>query len=356
MRWCLVICAACWFLTGLTVAQEANVNERKLLIGTRHVPPFAIKRQDGSWGGLSIELWREIAAENGWDYEFREMELKSLLQGVQNGELDAVVAAVTVTHQREKVLDFTHPFHSSGLGIAVRKTQRQNWLAGLFELLAWEFVALLACLALMTVALGVAIWFIERRHNTEQFSGTLSGVGHGIWWAVVTMTTVGYGDKAPKTVTGRVIAVLWMLVGVVILAVITGTVASKLTVMQLSTLVRGPRDLASVRTATVSGTTSENYLRDHGISFRGHQNEKEALSALAKSETDAVVFDAPSLRYLAHRESDGTVTVLPVRFQRQDYAIALPQGSPLREPINQSLTHLVLQSDWEDAVRRYLGR
>jgi len=120
--------------------------------------------------------------------------------------------------------------------------------------------------------------------------------------------------------------------------------------------VRDIHDLAHVRTSTVTGTTSVDYLKSQGISFRGYADERTALNALIKSQTDAVVFDAPTLRYLANDEFEGAVTVLPVRFDRQDYAIALPQGSPLREPINRSLTRLVLQDEWDDTVRRYLGR
>ncbi len=103
---------ACCIVTGVAAAQQttADTAARKLLIGTRNVPPFAFKLDDGSWSGISIELWREIAMENHWDYEFREMDLPQLLKATEKGEVDAAVAAVTLTHKREKVMDFSHPF------------------------------------------------------------------------------------------------------------------------------------------------------------------------------------------------------------------------------------------------------
>jgi voltage-gated potassium channel len=48
----------------------------------------------------------------------------------------------------------------------------------------------------------------------------------GIWWAVTTVTTVGYGDIYPKTVPGRIIGMIVMLVGIGFLSVLTATIAS----------------------------------------------------------------------------------------------------------------------------------
>ena len=57
------------------------------------------------------------------------------------------------------------------------------------------------------------------------------------------MTTVGYGDKAPITTAGRMIAVMWMFIGIVLLSGITATITTALTVHRLGTRIQGPEDL-----------------------------------------------------------------------------------------------------------------
>jgi voltage-gated potassium channel len=52
------------------------------------------------------------------------------------------------------------------------------------------------------------------------------GVGDGIWWAIVTASTVGYGDISPSTLMGRIIAVLLMLVGVGLMSTLAGSITS----------------------------------------------------------------------------------------------------------------------------------
>ena len=80
------------------------------LVGTKEAPPFAMKQPDGSWSGISIELWEKIAEQLGVSYEFREFDLKGLIGAVAAGEVSAGVAALTVTSEREQTFDFTHPF------------------------------------------------------------------------------------------------------------------------------------------------------------------------------------------------------------------------------------------------------
>ena len=111
-------------LTALALAspsvRTAGADAPKLIVGTKEAAPFAMRHSDPSWSGISIELWRRIAEDLGLAYELRAFDLVELLERLEDGSLDVVVAALTVTEQRETRIDFTHPYFSSGLGIAVR--------------------------------------------------------------------------------------------------------------------------------------------------------------------------------------------------------------------------------------------
>lgn len=63
-------------------------------------------------------------------------------------------------------------------------------------------------------------------YDAERGSGNIATFGDAIWWAFVTMTTVGYGDYYPVSSTGRLIAVGLMIGGITLIGVITATLAS----------------------------------------------------------------------------------------------------------------------------------
>ena len=248
------------------------------------------------------------------------------------------VAAITVTSEREATVDFSHPFHTTGLGIAVRREDSPLWFGVASTIVSGSLLQLVLLLAAMQLLAGVVVWLLERRVNTGQFGDRgARGLLAGFWWATVTMTTVGYGDKAPVTVPGRAVAMLWMLCSVVIVSTFTATIASHMTVARLGAEISGPADLARVRVVVVANTTSERYARAVGLDFRRVADLESALQAVADEDVDAVIHDAPLLEQLLRGGLGETIELLPPRFQRQDYAIALPEGSELREPINRLL-------------------
>ena len=71
---------------------------------------------------------------------------------------------------------------------------------------------------LLQVVLGYSIFVIESVRPDSQFQTVASGV----YWAIVTMTTVGYGDVVPQTELGRLLASVVMLLGFGIIAIPTG--------------------------------------------------------------------------------------------------------------------------------------
>jgi len=326
-------------------------------VGTKHAPPFAIKNDDGTWSGVSIDLWREVAAELDLKYELKEYDLVGLLNATKEGSIDVAVAALTVTAKREEGMDFTHPLHTTGLSIAVSANNQLGWFGLLQRFFSLNFLKAVMALALVLLGVGFLTWWFERKRNQSQFGGSaVHGIGSGFWWSAVTMTTVGYGDKAPVTLGGRLVAIVWMFAALILVAAFTGAIASALTVGQLEGAVSGPADLPRVRVGTVEGSTSEAYLSNRRITYRTSQTVMDGLQLLASGKIDAFVYDAPILRYLAKTEMHGAVEALPVKFERQDYAFALPTNSPLREPLNRAILMRIGQPQWQDTLYQYLGR
>lgn len=87
------------------------------------------------------------------------------------------------------------------------------------ELVLFGFLA-----SIMIYLAAVGIYFFENSAQPDQFSS----IFHSLWWAVVTLTTVGYGDMYPITVGGKIFTVIMLTVGLGIVAVPTGLVASAL--------------------------------------------------------------------------------------------------------------------------------
>lgn len=351
---CAIVSVA-FFLAFAERPQAAAQPARQLIVGTKVAPPFSIKNPDGSWSGISIELWQAIASDLGYSYEFHERDLRELIDQARDGKLDAAVAALTVTSEREKLVDFSHPFYTTGLAIAVSRRGQGSWANLIARMFSLEFLEAVAGLSLVLLALGVAIWLVERKRNPEQFGGKpASGIFSGFWWAAVTMTTVGYGDKAPVTLAGRLLAIIWMFAGIVLISVFIAAMSSALTVNQLESAIRGPEDLPRARTAAVATSTGEIYLRERRISYWAFETPIAGLEALIAGKIDAFVYDEPILRYLIKTELEGSAEVLPSTLERQDYAIALPQGSPLREPVNRILLEKISGRWWHELLAKYL--
>ncbi len=343
-------------LAGTVLGAPPEGGIRQLIIGTKEAPPFAMKNADGVWSGLSIDLWRQIATDLDLPYELQERDLAGLLAGLEDGSLDAAVAALTITSQREEQMDFTHPFHTSGLGIAVRADDTGGWFQALVRIFSPEFFKVVASLALVLLLFGFLVWFFERKKNPDQFGdGPLRGIGSGFWWSAVTMTTVGYGDKAPATLGGRLVGMVWMFGAIIIISSFTAAITSVLTLSGLESRISGPEDLAKVRVASVPSSTSAAYLEQARVHFSGYSSAMTAMSALSAGEVDAVVYDAPILRYLSGEVTEGVLRVLPGVFERQDYGIGLPAGSALREPVNRTLLEKIHSSWWNERLYRYLG-
>jgi ABC-type amino acid transport substrate-binding protein len=339
-------------------AVEPVDDQSTLIVGVIEVPPFAMKDGKGNWDGIAVRLWRHVASDLDLRYELREMSSPDLLAAIEEGKLAAVVIAV-VTAERERLVDFSHPYYSTGLGIAVRQAaSAPDWFVVIGNLVSWSFLKIIGLLVFVLMITGSLVWMLERRANPEHFSDRpFKGIADGLWWAAVTMTTVGYGDKAPRTRSGRIVGGIWMFTAVVLISVFTAHITSTLTVTGLAGRVRGPADLPHVRVGALRDSAAQAQLRAAlGIAAGGYESFGDGLEALARGEIDAFVAGEPVLRYEVANRFHGRLQVLGSSFMREDYAFALPLSSGLRKNINESLLAYIDMEEWPTMLREYLGQ
>ncbi len=101
-------------LPSLSFAQETI---KPIKIAVKEFPPFVFKELKG----FSIDMARHICTRNGLKPEFIYYDsVKDVLEAVQSGACDINFSGTTITAEREKYVDFSHPFFDSGLIVAVR--------------------------------------------------------------------------------------------------------------------------------------------------------------------------------------------------------------------------------------------
>lgn len=341
----------------LLAAGEQNLenNQEELTIGTRVVPPFVIDEGNGEYSGISIYLWEHIGNELGLKFSYKEDDIQGMLEGVSNGSYFAAVSALTITSEREESVDFTHPFYVTGLGIAVpyKSTGLLGSIRSLFTPDFWWVVLLLIGLLLFW---GILVWIFERQENQEEFGGSAAeGIGNGFWWAAVTMTTVGYGDKSPRTLGGRVVGFIWMFTAIIVISFFTASIASSLTVTQLDSRVSGPGDLPNARVGVLVNSATQEYMVQENIRVQPFNSLDEGLEAVDEERIDAFVHDAPIIGYMIQQDFRNQVRLLPNTFNDQYYGIVLPINSEYRNLINRILLDFINSDEWESMLKDYFG-
>jgi ABC-type amino acid transport substrate-binding protein len=277
-----------------------------------------------------------------------------VISAVQKKDADVGVAAISVTAERERIVDFSQPFYESGLSILVN-AQGQSSIAALAKaLFTPDFLKLMAAVFGILVITGHLVWVFERKSNPEQFPQPyFHGVWESTWWAASTILSGGCDAKGPMAVGGRIVGAAWMLVCIIFITYFTASITTIMTVGQLTSDINGPSDLPGRRVATVKGSTAEKYLTARHLDTKAFPTIDEAYAALGKKQVDAVVYDAPILLYYIKSSSTTKQKVVGRLFEKQGYGIALQQGSPHRKTINEALLKLresgfidELQSKW----------
>ena len=351
-RWSFVLAIAC--ISGAVPAQA-----EQLKVGISGSPPFVIKNGDHI-SGISLEIWRRVAEDSNLNYELIQQPTpKAGIEAVENGDIDVLVGPISITSHRLAMpgVDFTQPYFLSKEGILL-PLKNPSIFSRVQVFFGWAVISSVLVLISVLLVVGSLIWMAERQKNSEQFPRDwLPGISSGMWFALVTLTTVGYGDKAPITRTGRGITGAWMVISLIAVSSLTASLASAFTLFlsgATETAIDSPKQLSSRRIAVVEGTDGMELAENREMRVVPAPNLDHAVQLVLDRKADALIFDRHSLRYHLKQHPNLAVRIAPFTLSDETYGFVLKPTSPLRTPMGVSILKLQQNGEAEAIADKFL--
>lgn len=206
----------------------------------------AVEWQNDQPTGAMIDIWKEVSRRLGISSEFiRVKTFVELMDLVREGKADVSLGPLAITEEREKMFDLTHPVFHSGMRIAVRQRNESGLVSAVRSMLSWKLLQLIGLAVALGVVSGHLLWWCERGRNPRSFPPDYPrGVGEAIWWIISTIVTGGCDDKHVDGPLGRILALLWMIGGIGLIATFTSVLTATMTAERVTGMIQGPRDLA----------------------------------------------------------------------------------------------------------------
>lgn len=326
------------FLYHSAIGQEKSDTLR---VGYAGSAPFIIHKENPE--GIVIDIWNEIAF--GLQKEFLYVDFATVDEGIsaiKNADIDVFIGPITINSARAKEISFTQPFHNTELAILAPVLEKTFW-ERIKPFFSMTFLYAVIGLMIILTLVGSLFWLVEGRKDEADYGkGFISGIGSGIWLAIVTMTTVGYGDFAPKTTAGRFIIGAWMVISLILA---TSFVAGIATTFSQSSkddqTITNLTQLQRKRVAVPNYKKIADIIRDfQGIPIPV-EDVSEGYRLLLDEKVDAVIYDEIPLEYIFEREKEKDYVLSRKRIEPQFYGFMLPLENILKKEIDLQIIHLL---------------
>ncbi|XP_076298659.1 glutamate receptor IB isoform X1 [Lasioglossum baleicum] len=343
--------------------------------------------KDGKYGMENTEV------PGGWDGMVGELIRK---------EADIAIAPMTITSERERVIDFSKPFMSLGISIMIKKPMKQK--PGVFSFLNPLSKEIWVCVIFSYIGVSIVLFTVSRFSPYEWRVLTLSTGGdssmsgrndptlqhpHGsqgsphiptssmandfsiinsLWFALAAFMQQGC-DISPRSISGRIVGSVWWFFTLILISSYTANLAAFLTVERMVAPINSPEDLASqteVQYGTLSHGSTWDFFRKSQINLyskmwefmnsRKHVFVKTYDEGIRRVRTSkgkyALLIESPKNEYINEREPCDTMKV-GRNLDAKGFGVATPLGSPLRDPINLAVLSLKENGELTKLVNRW---
>ncbi|KAI8421538.1 hypothetical protein MSG28_009573 [Choristoneura fumiferana] len=317
--------------------------------------PFIIRDDDAPKGfkGYCIDLIEEIRQIVKFDYEitlapdgnFGTMDdngnWNGIIKELIEKRADIGLTSLSVMAERENVVDFTVPYYDLvGITILMKLPRTPTSLFKFLTVLENDvWLSILAAYFFTSFLM----WVFDKwspysyQNNREKYKDDEEkrefNLKECLWFCMTSLTPQG-GGEAPKNLSGRLLAATWWLFGFIIIASYTANLAAFLTVSRLDTPIESLDDLSKqykIQYAPLNGSAAMTYFeRMAHIEVRDSKSSSEGFAWLG---------DATDIRY--HVLTSCDLQMVGDEFSRKPYAIAVQQGSPLKDQFNNAILQLL---------------
>uniref|UniRef100_A0A3Q2QH07 Glutamate receptor n=1 Tax=Fundulus heteroclitus TaxID=8078 RepID=A0A3Q2QH07_FUNHE len=325
-------------MQGLTIKVATLLEDPFVMVAEN------ILGQPKRYKGFSIDVLDALAKilDSKYGSQLPNGSWNGMIGDLINKRADLAVSAITITPERENVVDFSKRYLDYSVGILLRKPEEK---INIFSLFAPFDLAVWACIAAAIPVVGVLIFLLNRLQALRSSSqnappghlsnGVGSGTLHSAIWIVYGAFVQQGGDGVVGSVALRIVMGSWWLFTLIVCSSYTANLAAYLTVSRMDHAIR------------YLTCTYEHKYADQCLYLK---------NMIAKKSPYAFLWDMAVLEYAALTDDDCTVTVSGNSMSSKGYGIAMQHGSPYRDLFSQKILELQEKGDLDIMKQKWWPR